>query len=52
LGKEKANGQGEKMNSEEKKQYPIFGVPPHIANNLIFIILLSFPGVIISLEKR
>jgi hypothetical protein len=35
LGKEKANGQGEKMNSEEKKQYPIFGVPPHRCYYLI-----------------
>jgi 6-phosphogluconolactonase/glucosamine-6-phosphate isomerase/deaminase len=28
FGKEKAHAQGEEMNSEEKKQYPIFGIPP------------------------
>jgi hypothetical protein len=33
LGKEKANGQGEKMNSEEKKQDAIFGVPPQKKKN-------------------
>jgi hypothetical protein len=33
LGKEKANAQGEKMNSEEKKQHPIFGVPPQKQKN-------------------
>lgn len=33
LGKEKANGQGEKMNSEEKKQDSIFGVPPQKQKN-------------------
>jgi hypothetical protein len=33
LGKEKANGQGEKMNSEEKKQYTIFCVPPQKQKN-------------------
>ena len=26
--KEETYGQGEKMNSEENKQYPIFSVPP------------------------
>ena len=33
FGKEKTNGQGEKMNSEEKKQNPIFGVPPQKQKN-------------------
>ncbi len=33
FGKEKANGQGKKMNSEEKEQDPIFGVPPQKQKN-------------------
>jgi hypothetical protein len=28
-----ANGQGEKMNSEEKKQYPIFCIPTQKQKN-------------------
>jgi hypothetical protein len=32
-GKEKTYGQGEKMNSEEKKQDPIFGIPPQKQKN-------------------
>ena len=31
--KEMANGQGEQMNGEEKKQYPIFGVPSQEQKN-------------------
>jgi hypothetical protein len=33
LGKEKANGQGQKMNSEEKKQDAIFSVPSQKQKN-------------------
>jgi hypothetical protein len=32
-GKEKTYGQGEKMNSEEEKQYPVFGIPPQQQKN-------------------